>query len=53
LKFIIEYSNRAALKAELFRRSVIKYFQEKELRNEKFARNLLSWKHSGFSIDNS
>jgi hypothetical protein len=38
---------------ELFRRSVIKYFQEKELINEKFARNLLSWKHSGFSVDNS
>lgn len=38
---------------ELFRRLVIKYFQEKKLINEKFAHNLLSWKNSGFSVDNS
>ncbi|MEW5817050.1 MAG: transposase [Spirochaetota bacterium] len=36
-----------------FRRKVIWLFVEKELINEEFARNLLSWKHSGFSIDNS
>jgi hypothetical protein len=38
---------------ELFRRLVIKHFQEKKLINDEFARNLLSWKNSGFSIDNS
>jgi len=38
---------------EYFRRKVIWLFVEKELINEEFARNLLSWKHSGFSIDNS
>ena len=39
--------------AELFRRKVIKYFEENKLINTDFARNLLSWKNSGFSIDNS
>ena len=38
---------------EYFRRKVIWLFVEKKLINEEFARNLLSWKHSGFSIDNS
>ncbi len=38
---------------ELFRCRVISYFVNKKLLNEKFARNLLSWKHSGFSVDNS
>lgn len=38
---------------ELFKRKVIKYFQENKLINSNFARNLLSWKSSGFSIDNS
>ena len=38
---------------EYFRRKVIWLFVEKNLINEEFARNLLSWKHSGFSIDNS
>ncbi len=38
---------------EQFRRLIIKYFQEKKLITERFARNLLSWKNSGFSIDNS
>jgi hypothetical protein len=38
---------------ELFRRIVIKHFQDKKLINDEFARNLLSWKNSGFSIDNS
>ncbi|MEX2444032.1 MAG: transposase [Alkalispirochaeta sp.] len=32
---------------------MIKLLVERELLNEEFARNLLSWKHSGFSIDNS
>ena len=39
--------------SELFRRLVIKLFLEKKLINESFAQNLLSWKHSGFSVDNS
>jgi hypothetical protein len=38
---------------ELFRRLVIKHFQDNKLINVDFARNLLSWKNSGFSIDNS
>jgi len=38
---------------ELFRRLVIKYFTDKKLLNDDFARNLVSWKNSGFSIDNS
>ena len=36
-----------------FRRSVLRFFTRRKLINERFARNLLSWKHSGFSIDNS
>ena len=38
---------------EYFRRKVVWLFVEKELINEEFARNLFSWKHSGFSMDNS
>jgi hypothetical protein len=38
---------------EVFRRRVITLLVQRELLNENFARNLLSWKHSGFSIDNS
>ena len=38
---------------ELFRRKVIKLFEDKKLINQDFAKNLLSWKNSGFSIDNS
>ena len=38
---------------ELFRRLVIKLFINKKLINEDLAKNLLSWKNSGFSIDNS
>lgn len=37
---------------EYFRRTVLRFFTEKKLLTEQFARNLLSWKHSGFSIDN-
>lgn len=32
---------------------MIKLLVKRELLNEEFARNLLSWKHPGFSIDNS
>jgi len=38
---------------ELFRRLVIKFFKDRKLTNDKFGRNLLAWKNSGFSIDNS
>jgi len=38
---------------EYFRRSVVRFFTERKLISVHFARNLLSWKHSGFSIDNS
>ena len=38
---------------ELFRRTCIKHFEDNKLINKDFARNLLSWKNSGFSIDNS
>ena len=31
---------------------IIKFFLRKKLIAEKFAQNLLSWRHSGFSIDN-
>ena len=38
---------------ELFRRKGIRCFEEKKLINPVFVLNLLSWKNSGFSIDNS
>ena len=38
---------------EVFRRRLIKLLVQRELLNDDFARNLLSWSHSGFSIDNS
>jgi len=38
---------------EIFRRRVIKLLVECELLTENYGRNLLSWKQSGFSIDNS
>jgi len=38
---------------ECFRRRVVEYFVEKGLINKDFARKLLAWKHSGFSVDNS
>ena len=43
----------AAWMAELFRRKMIWYFEKNKLLNTDFALNLLSWKNSGFSIDNS
>jgi hypothetical protein len=36
---------------EVFRHRVIKLLVQRELLNDDFARNLLSWKHSGFSQD--
>ncbi|POQ99803.1 hypothetical protein AU468_10005 [Alkalispirochaeta sphaeroplastigenens] len=50
--FCIPFSGLQSM-VEVFRRRVIKLLVERELLNEDFARNLLSWKHSGFSIDNS
>jgi len=39
--------------SEVFRRRLIWLLVDKELLAEGFAQNLLSWKNSGFSIDNS
>jgi hypothetical protein len=50
--FYIPFSGLQSM-VEVFRRRVIKLLVQRELLNEDFARNLLSWKHSGFSIDNS
>ena len=38
---------------EVFRRRVIKLFVDKGLLDRSFALKILSWKHSGFSVDNS
>ena len=38
---------------EVFRRRVIKLFVETGLLQKSFPMKLLSWKHSGFSVDNS
>ncbi len=48
--YSIPIKNTSSL-TEIFRRRVISYFVNKKLLNEKFAGNLLSWKHSGFSVD--
>ena len=50
--FYIPFSGLQSI-VEVFRRRVIKLLVDGELLNEGFARNLLSWKRSGFSIDNS
>ena len=38
--------------SEYFRRMIIKFFLDKKLINERFAQNLSTWRHSGFSINN-
>ncbi len=38
--------------SEYFRRMIIKFFLDRKLINESFAQNLLTWGHSGFSINN-
>ena len=38
---------------EVFRRRVLALLVDRKILNDLFARNLMSWKHSGFSIDNS
>jgi hypothetical protein len=50
--FYIPFSGLQSM-VEVFRRWVIKLLVGRGLLNEDFARNLLSWRHSGFSIDNS
>jgi hypothetical protein len=50
--FYIPFSGLQSM-VEVFRRRVIKLLVKRKLLNDDFARNLLSWKHSGFSIDNS
>jgi hypothetical protein len=50
--FFIPFSGLQSM-VEVFRRWVIKLLVGHGLLNEDFARNLLSWRHSGFSIDNS
>ena len=46
--FYIPFSGLQSM-VEIFRRRVIKLLVQLELLNEDFARNLLSWEHSGFS----
>ena len=48
----IPFSNLSQM-TECFRRRVIKLFIEKKLINQHMADNLLSWRHSGFSVDAS
>ena len=48
--FYIPFSSLQSM-VEIFRHGVIKLLVEKELLNQSFARNLLSWHHSGFSQD--
>jgi hypothetical protein len=50
--FYIPFSGLQSM-VEVFRRRVIKLLVGRGLLNEDSARNLLSWRHSGFSIDNS
>jgi len=50
--FYIPFSGLQSM-VEVFRRRVIKLLVQREILNDDFARNLLSWRHSGFSIDNS
>ena len=38
---------------ELLRRRVIALLVAHKLLDRRFARNMLSWRHSGFSVDNS
>jgi hypothetical protein len=50
--FYIPFSGLHSM-VEVFRHRVIKLFVDRELMNQEFTLNLLSWRHSGFSIDNS
>ncbi len=48
----IPFSNLPEM-TECFRRGVIKLFLERKLINQDMADNLLTWRHSGFSLDAS
>ncbi len=48
--FYIPFSGLQSM-VEVFRRRMIKLLVKRELLKKDFARNLLSWKHSGFSQD--
>jgi len=50
--FFIPISNLTSM-TEVFRRRVLALLVDRKVLNDQFARNLMSWKHSGFSIDNS
>ncbi len=50
--FFIPISNLTSM-TEVFRRRVLALLVDRKVLNDLFARNLMSWKHSGFSIDNS
>jgi len=50
--FYIPFSGLHSM-VEVFRRRVIKLLVDRKLLNDDFAKNLRSWRHSGFSIDNS
>ena len=48
--FFIPLGATAAL-SEIWRRGVIALFLDKGLLNPDFARKILGWQHSGFSVD--
>ena len=50
--FFIPISNLTSM-TEIFRRRVLALLVDRKVLDDQFARNLMSWKHSGFSIDNS
>jgi hypothetical protein len=52
-EFCDVYDEKYATKYGMFRPRLIRLLVEKKLLAEEFARNLLSWRNSGFSIDNS
>ena len=37
--------------SQYFRSSMVAFFLKRTLLNERLARNLLGWTHSGFSVD--
>jgi len=50
--FYIPIGNLASM-SEVFRRRLIALLLDRKLLDDQFACNLMSWKHCGFSIDNS
>jgi hypothetical protein len=49
--FCIPWGGGSAIPTEMWRRSLIALFIQKGLLNHDFARKLLGWEHSGFSIE--